>query len=98
MAKKEPDDGRELSHLWRVIQTRWLDTSPYPPSQAKLAQRLEVSAQLVSDWKWGASSPNSEDLDRLAEEIKWASGLDLYDELLVAVNLDRGYRPQRSAG
>lgn len=73
-------------HLWAIVQ-EWLDSMPYPPSQRKLAARLQVSASSVSDWKYGTNLPAPEHLRRLAEEI----GVP-YERILDAALKDRGYR------
>lgn len=79
-------DERVPGHLWQVIQ-EWLDAMPYPPSQRKLAARLDVAPTTVSDWKYGESFPGPEHLRRLADEL----GVP-YERVLDAVLKDQGYR------
>lgn len=81
------------THLWAVIQ-EWLDQLPYPPSQRRIAARLEVSPNAVSEWKWGQSRPTPENLQRLADEMEAVAGRDVYARLLDALNKDRGYEPR----
>ena len=82
---------RRPGYLWAIVQ-EWLDSMPYPPSQRKLAARLEVSPTTVSDWKYGEGFPAPEHLRRLAEEI----GVP-YERVLDAVLKDRGYRAAKPA-
>lgn len=90
--------ARETTHLWALIQ-QWLDQLPYPPSQARLAKRLELrSRNTVSEWKYGESKPTPENLDRLADEMAPVMGPDIWERLLHAVNLDQGYGRQRDRG
>lgn len=77
--------------LWEVIQS-WMDSIPYPPSQRKLAARIEISPSAMSDWKYGRGFPHPDDLRRLAAEI----GVP-YERVLDAVLVDRGYREPREA-
>lgn len=78
---------QQPGHLWAIVQ-EWLDSLPYPPSQRKLAARLEVSPSSVSDWKYGTNFPAPDHLMRLAAEI----GVP-YERVLDAALKDRGYRP-----
>lgn len=102
MAKK----AEQTTHLWAVIQ-EWLDHLPYPPSQNRLAERIGVEGTAVSQWKWGQSRPTPKNLRALADEMQAVAGVDVYDRLLAAVNLDMGYdvppapaprKPRRAAG
>lgn len=79
-------DKRRPGHLWSLVE-EWMDAMPYPPSQAKLAERIQVSASALTDWKYGDGFPNPEPLRRLAAEI----GVP-YERMLDAVLKDRGYR------
>jgi transcriptional regulator with XRE-family HTH domain len=86
----------EITGLWRVIQ-EWMDQLPYPPSQRKLAARINVkSPQTISDWKYGVSRPSPEDLRSLADEMEAVAGRDIYQRLLAAVNADMGYQTRRN--
>lgn len=81
--------------LWQLIQ-EWMDAIAYPPSQRRLANRLEVSASALTDWKYGRGFPAPDTLRRLAAEI----GVP-YERVLDAVLRDRGYRepePHADAG
>lgn len=82
-------DERKPGALWALVQA-WMDSMPYPPSQRKLAARLEVSASAVTDWKYGDGFPDPSSLRRLAAEI----GVP-YERVLDAVLIDRGYREPR---
>lgn len=84
---------REISNLWRVVQD-WLDVLPYPPNQSRLASRLGVTRNALTEWKYGTSKPRPEHLDALANEMAPVAGPDVYDRLLEAVNLDQGYEPR----
>jgi len=77
---------RRPGHLWAIVQ-EWMDSIPYPPSQRKLATRLEVSPSALTDWKYGDGFPDPDALRRLAAEI----GVP-YERVLDAVLRDRGYR------
>ncbi len=79
-------ETRRPGLLWALIQ-EWMDSIPYPPSQRKLAARIEVSPSAVSDWKYGDGFPDPAALRRLAAEI----GVP-YERVLDAVLKDRGYR------
>lgn len=79
-------EQRRTGHLWAIVQ-QWLDAMPYPPSQRKLAARLDVSPSIVTDWKYGDGLPMPEHLRRLAEEV----GVP-YERVLNAALIDRGYR------
>lgn len=72
--------------LWRLVQ-EWMDSIPYPPSQSRLAGRLEVSRSTLTDWKYGRGFPSPEHLRALAAEI----GVP-YERVLDAALVDRGYR------
>lgn len=72
--------------LWAIVQ-EWMDSIPYPPSQRKLAARIEVSPSALSDWKYGRGFPSPQALSRLAAEI----GVP-FERVLDAVLRDRGYR------
>lgn len=72
--------------LWRLIQS-WMDAIPYPPSQRRLADRLDVSPTTITDWKYGRGWPAPDLLRKLAAEI----GVP-YERVLDAVLRDRGYR------
>lgn len=72
-------------HLWALIQ-EWMDGQPYPPSQARLAARIQVSKSTLGEWKYGRGWPGPDALERLADEI----GVH-YDRVLDAVIADRGY-------
>lgn len=74
--------------VWELIQ-QWMDSIPYPPSQNKLAQRIDISASALSDWKYRRGFPEPAALKRLAAEI----GVP-YERVLDAVLKDRGYREQ----
>lgn len=80
--------------LWCLVQD-WMDSIPYPPSQSKLAARLEVSKSTMSDWKYGRGFPRPDHLRSLAREI----GVP-YERVLDAALRDRGYRedPPARAG
>lgn len=81
------NESRKPGRLWALVQ-EWMDSIPYPPSQRKLAQRLEVSPSALSDWKYGIGFPSPDSLHRLAAEI----GVP-YERVLDAALRDRGYRP-----
>jgi transcriptional regulator with XRE-family HTH domain len=83
---------RKPGHLWAIVQ-EWLDSMPYPPSQRKLAARLEVSPATVSDWKYGVNFPAPDHLRRLAAEL----GVP-HERVLDAVLRDQGYRMDRDSG
>ena len=91
--------AKGTTHLWAVIQ-EWRDQLPYPPSQRRIAARLDVAPNAVSEWKWGISRPSPENLRKLADEMEAVAGRDVYDRLLVALNRDQGYEPRsdRSVG
>jgi hypothetical protein len=55
-ASDTPMAGRQTGRLWAIVQ-EWLDAMPYPPSQRKLAARLQVSSSVVTDWKYGSGMP-----------------------------------------
>lgn len=80
---------RQTSAVWGLIQA-WMNSMPYPPSQRKLAERIEVSPGLISDWKYGESMPSPELVERLAREI----GVR-YEKVLDAFLADHGYLLQR---
>lgn len=84
---------RQPGALWAIIE-EWMDSIPYPPSQAKLAERIGVSRSAVTDWKYGDGFPAPELLHALAAEM----GVP-YERVLDAVLRDRGYRvePERPA-
>lgn len=77
-------------HLWAIVQ-EWMDSMPYPPSQRRLAYRLDVSPTTVTGWKYGESFPSVANLKALAAEI----GVP-YERLLDAVLIDQGYRAPHS--
>lgn len=77
---------RRPGHLWALVQ-EWMDSIPYPPSQRRLATRLDISPSALSDWKYGEGFPAPDALRRLAAEI----GVP-YERVLDAVLRDRGYR------
>lgn len=81
-------ERKQPGYLWALIQ-EWMDSIPYPPSQRKLAKRLEVSPSAVSDWKYGEGFPDPASLRRLAAEL----GVP-YERVLDAVLRDRGYRDE----
>lgn len=87
---------RELTHLWRLVQS-WLDVLPYPPSQSRLANRLGVARNALTEWKYGKSKPKPEHLRALANEMEPVAGRDIYDRLLEALNRDMGYEPRRKS-
>lgn len=77
---------RRTGHVWALIQ-EWMDAMPYPPSQRKLAQRLDVSPTTVSDWKYGDAFPDPQHMRRLAAEL----GVP-YERVLDAFLKDHDYR------
>lgn len=77
---------RRTGHVWALIQ-EWMDAMPYPPSQRKLAARLDVSPTTVSDWKYRESFPIPTLMHRLAAEI----GVP-YERVLDAFLKDHEYR------
>lgn len=79
-------EGRRTGHLWKLIQD-WMDATPYPPSQRKLAKRLGVSPNKVTEWKYGEGFSSPAELRALAAEI----GVP-YERVLDAALRDRGYR------
>lgn len=83
------------THLWAEVQA-WLDVLPYPPSQSKLARRLGVTPNAVSEWKHGDSKPKPENLQALADEMAPVAGPDIYTRLLAALNRDQGYEPDQA--
>lgn len=88
-------DERRPGYLWAIVQ-EWMDAIPYPPSQRKLAGRINVSPSALSDWKYGDGFPDPDALERLAAEL----GVP-YERVLDAVLRDRGYRqgpPTRERG
>lgn len=72
--------------LWHLVQ-QWMDSIPYPPSQSRLAARLEVSRSTLTDWKYRRGFPSPDNLKALAREI----GVP-YERVLDAALMDRGYR------
>lgn len=76
----------QTGQLWRLVR-EWMDSIAYPPSQSRLAQRLEVSRSTLTDWKYGRGFPSPENLRALAREI----GVP-YERVLDAALRDRGYR------
>lgn len=84
----------ETSHVWAVIEA-WRDLLPYPPNQSKLAKRLGVGRQSVTEWKYGTSLPTPEHLRALADEMSPVAGPDVYDQLLAALNRDQGFEPRQ---
>jgi transcriptional regulator with XRE-family HTH domain len=87
----------ETSQLWKVIE-EWRAVLPYPPRQSQLAKRLGVTANAVSEWKWGHSKPTPDNLRALADEMEAVAGRDVYRRLLDAVNRDQGYLPSEDKG
>lgn len=85
---------KQTSHLWAEIQA-WIDVLPYPPTQTRLAARLGVTKNAVSEWKYGISRPTPENLEALADEMSAVAGPDIYPRLLTAVARDLGYDPDR---
>lgn len=83
---------KRTGYLWAVIQD-WLDTQPFPPSQNKLAARLEVSASALGDYKYATHMPSPEFLERLAELMRVH-----YEVVLDATLKDHGYRRPDSEG
>lgn len=78
---------RTTGHVWALIQA-WMDSIPYPPTQNKLAKRLEISASTLSDWKYRESFPaDPERIQALADEI----GVP-YERVLDAFLKDHRYR------
>ena len=57
-----PDEPTELS--------RWLETSPYAGSVAKLAGVLQVPAKTAEDWVYGRTNPNPDNRAKLYEVTK----------------------------
>lgn len=86
------NDGRPTGHLWALIQ-EWMDGMLYPPSQRKLAKRLGVAPNTVTEWKYGDSFPSPEHLKALAAHI----GVP-YARALDAALADRGYDPPKREG
>ncbi len=80
----------QTGQLWRLIQ-EWMDSIPYPPSQSKLAGRVNVSRSTMSDWKYCRGFPSPDRLKALAAEI----GVP-YERVLDAALRDRGYREDLS--
>lgn len=76
----------ETSHTWGLIQD-WLDAQPWHISQAQLAKKIGVSTSLVTDWKYGRSVPNPENLRELAAVIEVSP-----ERLIDAMLKDEGYR------
>lgn len=78
----------ETGHLWAVIQ-EWMDSMPYPPSQAAVAKRLGISGSSMTDYKYAKTMPNPDFLRALAAEI----GVP-YERVLDAALKDAGYRAE----
>lgn len=76
----------QAGHLWTVIQS-WLDAMTFPPSQAKLAEKLEVSASALSDYKYARHMPTGQTLRKLADVIQVP-----YEVVLDAALKDHDYR------
>lgn len=86
------NEAQRTGRLWELIQA-WMDAMPYPPSQRRLAARLNVSPTTISDWKYGTGFPAPSKLRDLAAEI----GVP-YEVVLDAVLRDRGYREDPPPG
>lgn len=77
---------RKPGYVWALVQ-EWLDAMPYPPSQRRLASRLQVSPSTITDWKFGESFPDADRIEALANEL----GLP-YERVLDAFLKDHKYR------
>lgn len=75
----------EPGHLWGLVQ-HWIDATPHPTSQRKLAALLGISAAALSQWKYAEGFPTPGNLRRLADAIATP-----YDQVLDAVLRDQGY-------
>lgn len=78
--------AKKAGYLWAVIQ-EWLDAQPYPPSQRKLAARIDVGHSTITDWKYARTLPAVDDLKALAVELAVP-----YERVLNAALIDHGYR------
>lgn len=85
----------QVSNLWRVVQ-EWLDSVPFPPSQAKLGKAVGVERSAVTDWKSGKSRPKPEHLIALARVMEPAMGPGIHGRLLGAMLEDMGYKPSET--
>jgi len=75
----------ETTRLWKLIQ-RWLDTQFFSVSQAQLADKVGVSRNAVSKWKFGEARPTPENLRAISQ----ITGIAFHD-LRIAVVEDLGY-------
>ena len=74
-----------MGALWDVIQ-RHIDSSPYPPSQRKVAQRIGVSPTTLANWRNPKEMPTHEHIAAIADVTNTP-----YDRVLAAALADTGY-------
>jgi len=78
---------QQTSEVWALIEL-WMSTLDWPPSQRKMADRLEVDKSTITDWKYGRGPlPPREVMERLALMIRLP-----YRYVLDAFMADHGYR------
>jgi transcriptional regulator with XRE-family HTH domain len=82
-------EGRQTGQVWALIQG-WMDAMHYPPSQRKLAERLDVSPSTITDWKYRVSFPKADVIEALAAELGMR-----YERVLDAFLADHGYLLER---
>lgn len=76
----------ETSRVWELVDI-WMSTLEWPPSQRKMAERLEVDKSAITDWKYGRGPlPSREVMERLAVMIRMP-----YRLVLDAFMADHGY-------
>lgn len=85
-----------VTHLWLVVE-EWLGKLDFPPTQSRLAERLGLARNAVSEWKLGRSTPTPENMRALAELMEPQMGPQIYIRLVEAMNQDAGYLPASAA-
>src|SRR5690349_6554027 len=89
------EQQKSTGAVWALIQA-WMDSLPYPPSQRKLADRVGVAPNTITNWKYREAMPAPDQVEALAREI----GVR-YERVLDAFLADHGYlweRPTQAPG
>lgn len=76
-----------MGMLWDIIQA-YIDRSPYPPSNRRIAEELGVSPQTLSNWRNPRDLPSRSNLEKIAQLTSVP-----YNRILDAALHDTGYRP-----
>jgi transcriptional regulator with XRE-family HTH domain len=75
-----------MGQLWDIVQAH-IDSSPYRPSERRVAARIGISPTALSNWRSPKRLPDVENLRALAR----LTGVP-YSEVLEAALTDTGYK------